>query len=1113
MSPKILIVDDRAENLVVLRKTLQATHAEVIQASSGNEALKLSMHHQFAVAIVDVQMPEMDGYEFAVLLRQEVKTAKIPIIFVSAVYADDWHIFKGYEAGAVDFLPKPFNPEQLLAKVDVFLQLYSQREYYREKLDYIGTTMKHEKDRANRLQLVAQRNKNASVLAARLATMIKYQGSTLDMMQECLRAVIDLTKTDAGIIFDYQQDSQCFTRLLSLGQCSQKPTTQRCQPFGEKYFTYVNSTTVMNTRQTNVQNLLGTPYLIAFIDPIKNLAIALGNHRENKFEKLAFEEEDRLLVESAINIINVLIEQRRSEGSALLTTQLFDSLTNDCETNISTIIATQESYASRNDRFGALLRSPNNIDRLPEVANLFTDRPKPFMVAHELHGIDALSVIPEPKSTCENGRDINVEAIADGVSSTLQKALSLEESRREVIEHLEYTNKILDATRNITKLIIRENTVDELLAKSCDLLVTAGVFSSACLQMWGKKNTNSSQNLFCSGDQTKLMLEHYAPYLNTLNQQHFEHVKRMEPPSDFASLSEENYVVVAIYHNTSVYGIIFGSLSHKSSIDQDIYDLLDDISTELGFAVHTRRREVSHRTQELELKLILDAADIGTWTFDLSKNIGSRSEHISRFLGYGAKSQRFTKQQWQANVHPEDVGVAWSAIEAHIAGESSSYNIEYRIISATGQWIWVIDRGRVIEWSDDGEAIILCGTQGDISARKQAEQEQTVLQNQLLQSQKLESIGRLAGGVAHDFNNLLSVIMGFSDLLLMDHHDSATKDKLQIIKEACDKAKGLTTQLLMLSRKQTIQPRVVDWNQSIMSSLNVYSRLIEENIDVRFEISESLPNILADSQQLDQVLANLLVNARDAVQQVTDPDHKPNIQISTHLVHFNTGVHSGNDNQQYVCLTVTDNGVGMTEDVKENIFEPFFSTKGLSKGTGLGLAMVFGILEQNNGFIEVESEVNLGTSFTVYWPVTEQQVSNENTEAEHSHLFGDGEVIYVVEDELDIRNYCQQMLTRFNYKVTLASSAEEVMHLIIDGNKPDLLLTDVVLPEKSGHQLAQEVQGLYPDIPILYCSGYTDDIIAQHGVIDPSVNLISKPFVSEQLLSRIKTLLQTSRTQ
>lgn len=390
----------------------------------------------------------------------------------------------------------------------------------------------------------------------------------------------------------------------------------------------------------------------------------------------------------------------------------------------------------------------------------------------------------------------------------------------------------------------------------------------------------------------------------------------------------------------------------------------------------------------------------------------------------------------------------------------------------------------------------------DISRRRRAEQEQTRLQDQLMQARKMESIGRLAGGVAHDFNNLLTVICGCAELLQCSGLDEPQLQLLSEILSASRRAQGLTQQLLTFSRKQIIRPVVTNLNEQVQASIKMYRRLLGEDIQLDFEpCSESSP-ILADPQQIGQVVGNLLINARDAIHACGD-DRSRRIKVRTeHVIDPPAAPAQG----CYVRLEVEDNGTGLDEAMLHNIFEPFFTTKEAGKGTGLGLATVFGIIQQNHGSIEVQSVRGKGATFIVHWPLHQDADAQANPAASPRPKSG-RETLLLVEDDRGVREFAAQALRSYGYDVHTAPGAEEAMEALNGGIVPALLVTDVVMPKVNGRMLAEQVRTRMPGIPVLFISGYTDDIIAQHGVLREGVELLEKPFGIQELAQKIRKML------
>jgi len=395
----------------------------------------------------------------------------------------------------------------------------------------------------------------------------------------------------------------------------------------------------------------------------------------------------------------------------------------------------------------------------------------------------------------------------------------------------------------------------------------------------------------------------------------------------------------------------------------------------------------------------------------------------------------------------------------------------------------------------------------NITELKNAENERQKLQEQLQQAQKMESVGRLAGGVAHDFNNMLGVIFGHTEMALEDVDPAAPLSaSLQAIQHAAERSAALTRQLLAFARKQTVAPKVVDLNQTVEGMLNMLRRLIGEDIDLFWQPGEDLPPVKVDPAQLDQLLANLCVNARDAIAGVGRITIKTDTNIfdAAHCTK-RPGFLPG----EYLLLEVSDNGCGMDQTILNQIFEPFFTTKEQGKGTGLGLASVFGMVKQNNGFINVYSEPGQGTTFKIYLPAftaksawtTEKE---QERPAEHGH-----ETILLVEDEPAILQMTTMMLTRLGYTVVAATTPGEAIRLAHEyPGRIDLLMTDVVMPEMNGRELAGNLLAHYPELKRLFMSGYTADIIAHHGVLDEGMHFIQKPFSMKDLSGKLRETLE-----
>jgi two-component system, cell cycle sensor histidine kinase and response regulator CckA len=402
-----------------------------------------------------------------------------------------------------------------------------------------------------------------------------------------------------------------------------------------------------------------------------------------------------------------------------------------------------------------------------------------------------------------------------------------------------------------------------------------------------------------------------------------------------------------------------------------------------------------------------------------------------------------------------------------------------------------------IIWAEDGKPAGITGITRDITDRKRREEDHKNLESQLRQAQKMESIGRLAGGVAHDFNNMLGVILGHAEMAIEQiDPEHPLHENLKEIQNAANRSADLTRQLLAFARKQAIQPRIIDLNEIIAATLKMIQRLIGENIRLEWKPAGTLWPVKMDPSQIDQILANLCVNSRDAI------SGNGNITIKTANFVLRTENYRGNDGcvpGEYVQISVKDNGRGMDEATLGNIFEPFFTTKQVGEGTGLGLATVYGIVRQNDGFVHVESKPGEGTILEVYLP--RHVASKDATERLESEAATRGnETVLLVEDEPTVLKVAMTMLKKLGYAVLPAHSPGEALRLAENYSKEiTIVITDIIMPEMNGSELARKLQSLYPHLKYVFMSGWTADAMVDQGMLDPQTNFLQKPFSIKEL--------------
>ncbi|MCJ8500123.1 hybrid sensor histidine kinase/response regulator [Desulfatitalea alkaliphila] len=494
-----------------------------------------------------------------------------------------------------------------------------------------------------------------------------------------------------------------------------------------------------------------------------------------------------------------------------------------------------------------------------------------------------------------------------------------------------------------------------------------------------------------------------------------------------------------------------------------------------------------------------DNASIGIYRIASDARIIEINRQAAMNLGYTIEEMR---NMSLFDIDPNITSEEWKALWQALLRQGAD-SFERSHLRKDGTEMPVEITSQLLEY--DGQQFAISFVM-DISGRKAAETEKEKLQKQLLQSQKMESIGHLAGGIAHDFNNTLSVIVGNSELAMRNPTvDKVAQRHLEQILSAAFRSSELVKQLLAFARKQTIKPIVLDINDTISEMLNMLHRLIGENIELTWLPCKEACRVMLDPSQIDQILANLVVNAKDAI------DGGGTITIETERVEV-----KGTYREQrlwlkpgnYIMLSVSDNGCGMDKETQQRIFDPFFSTKAVGRGTGLGLATVYGIVKQNNGFLSVYSEINHGTSFKIYIPATEMPLRAIESGSELEKPSNGGETVLVVEDDAGILEFVEAILGEFGYTVVTAKTPHQAINRALAmAPSIDLVLTDVVMPMMNGRELSKRLEEIIPGIKCLYMSGYTANVIAHHGVLDEGVNFISKPFAGNDLARKVRQAL------
>jgi PAS domain S-box-containing protein len=501
------------------------------------------------------------------------------------------------------------------------------------------------------------------------------------------------------------------------------------------------------------------------------------------------------------------------------------------------------------------------------------------------------------------------------------------------------------------------------------------------------------------------------------------------------------------------------------------------------------------RTAEERMRFALQSADVGIWDMDYTTGVLQWSEILEAQYGLQPGTFGGTFEAFVERIHPDDRELVLETVgKAMKAG--TDFSVHHRTVWPDGTVRWLSGAGR-IHLGEHREPVRGVGISLDVTERR-------TLEEQFQQAQKMEAIGRLAGGVAHDFNNLLTVILGYCELLLADlDPDDLRQADIAEIQTAGARGAGLTRQLLAFSRKEIIEPMRLDLNVVVADMRAMLGRLIGEDVKVVVNLRPELAPVIADRGQVEQIVMNLAVNARDAMPKGgTLTIETANVDLDEPYARTHLEVTAG----PYVALTVTDTGTGMTPAVQARLFEPFFTTKALGKGTGLGLATVHGIVMRSGGSVTVDSEVGKGTSFKVYFPpadatamaVEAPPVARPRAEAQ---------TVLVVEDADGLRELTKRLLERQGYTVLVAANADEALRVFEGNASIDVLLTDVVMPGGSGPELTRRLVERRPALKVIFMSGYTEDAIVHHGVLNPGIAFLHKPFTSETLGRKIREVL------
>jgi len=751
--------------------------------------------------------------------------------------------------------------------------------------------------------------------------------------------------------------------------------------------------------------------------------------------------------------------------------------------------------------------------------------------AGELHGISP-DFLHHPSELCEFRAKVEEARVAAGEKRSGRCRLQAKDGSWlwfdfEISNHLQTSGieGLLIAYRNVTELR-RLEAERQVISDVVHALNKTSNLDQLLFQIHqALKKVVYAENCFVALHETATDLFHFAffadqfdppPPPQKIARTCMAYVFRtgkaqLIPQKEFDRLAEEGEVElvgsacpawlgVPLKTPTETIGVlVVQHYQNENAYDQRDLEFLDSVGGHIALAIDRRRREEALQKSESMFRLLFSHTPLPTWVFDTEtgKFLEVNGAAIAQ---YGFNEEEF-KRMTVFDIRPASDRTGTDDIWRH-----PSIGAFHR-----GQWRHQAKDGRIFkvelvahELEYAGRRVRLVVAQ-DISERQQ-------LEEQLRQAQKMEAVGRLAGGVAHDFNNLLMVIKGHTELLLGTlHQGDPARRKIEQIEKSADRATGLTRQLLAFSRMQVLQPRSINLNSIVEEMGKLIPRLIGEDIELAIHTSLDLGTIRADASQMEQIIMNLAVNARDAMPKggkLIIETSNAELDGAYKLVH--PVVKPG----RYVLLAVSDTGIGMDAETQAHIFEPFFTTKEQGKGTGLGLSTVYGVVKQSGGFIWVYSELGKGATFKIYLPRVEEAVEEAGHPTATTQVMRGTETILLAEDEQDVREVAREFLESAGYKVLLAANGQEALGKVADfSGRIDLLVSDMIMPGMTGKELVRRLRQKRPGFGVIYMSGYSEQAAAEATRTDPSATVLTKPFSRSALLRTVREILKRSPKQ
>ena len=1147
----VLIVDDDPAKLLALKAALSPLDLDIVEADSGQAALRRVMEQTFAVILLDVRMPEMDGFETAALIRTQRESEMTPIIFVTAFAGDEIGPKARYVEGAVDFIFAPVPPDELRAKVSVFVNLFLQ----------------------------------ASELASAASEV---QASADDLKTLVDASPIGIFRTDESARFAYTNPRWSEISGFSAEEASGNDWESLVRATGGSSVETATSSERVDRRSRLILKDATERFVIETSENIRDdsgeIAGRVGTLADITAETLAEGERSRYraLVQNSRDVIAIIDESGTcsyvspgvvdvsgfspeevigTSGVDFVHPDDIERVTADLADIAAAPDATKtvevRTRAKSGEWIWIEIRAANrlndpsirgivlnyhDITERRESRNLLAESEKMLAdgqaISHlgsftwdlqtgeitwsdeqyRLLGFEPRSIAPTMEAILERLHPDDREAFTSGCQVALETGAPFSVVMRvplpdgtlrwilgegEVVMEDGKPVRVVGMSHDITVRKEAENERASLmkhqkeLAEQLRMLLDStgeGIFGVDADGVCTFMNKSGSALLGGSADQF------IGKNMHELT--HHSYPDGSDYPIEDCPVQQglrTGEPKVLLDDN------LFRLDGTRFPVDYSSYPIRRDGAIDgavVTFQDTTLRRGMEQEVRQSEnlFRGAFDAAQIGiSLTLADGVTYVDVNEALCDMLGYS--KEELLKLNWQVITHPDDLERNIREFDDVIQGRKDTDRSKKRYIKKDGTVVWIETSDSVVRDSA-GAPLYFVTHINNVTDREHANQEKDKLETQLVQAQKMEAVGQLAGGVAHDFNNILSVILNYAEFASEDlEPDDERLADIQQISKAGEKAAKLVHQLLAFSRKEIVEQRVIDLNEVVAGVYQILGRSLGEDIDLDFKAFPAPVPVVADPGRIEQVLFNLAVNARDAM-------------VGGGQLRITTGIETIDETQlaplpagRYVVVGVSDSGTGMDENTVEHAFEPFFTTKARGEGTGMGLSSAYGIVEQAGGRLSLESKLGVGTKFRIYLPLTDVAADGLDDELS-APAIGGSETILLVEDEDAVRELVSRLLVKQGYDVVPYSSGADALAYCRDNLAGvDLLLTDVVMPKMSGKELSEQATSLRVGLKTLFMSGYTDALIAQRGVLATGENLITKPFKPEKLLSRVRSLL------